>query len=154
MYQMKKGGSAKTKKQQAAIAISMKKAGKKPKMKMGGGVDNSNFAKLAPPYDKATYADKIAGAKGATPKKKSGGSVGSSKKIKTYKAGGALGPEPVDKKNPTEDLKRYNQFIKDLPSEYRSNFTNRGKMPKVSSMFFKKRMGGTCGTPKSLRKGK
>jgi len=36
----------------------------KPKMKMGGAVkeDNSSFAKLAPPYDKATYADKIAGA--------------------------------------------------------------------------------------------
>ena len=32
MYQMKKGGSSKTKKQQAAIAIAMKAAGKKPKM--------------------------------------------------------------------------------------------------------------------------
>lgn len=30
------------------------------KKKTGG--DNSAFAKLAPPYDKATYADKIAGA--------------------------------------------------------------------------------------------
>jgi hypothetical protein len=38
----------------------------KPKMQMGGDMkkskDNSSFAKLAPPYDKATYADKIAGA--------------------------------------------------------------------------------------------
>jgi hypothetical protein len=38
----------------------------KPKKKMGGAVkkaqDGTSFAKLAPPYDKATYADKIAGA--------------------------------------------------------------------------------------------
>jgi hypothetical protein len=33
---MKKGGSAKSPKQQAAIAMSMKAAGKKPKMAMGG----------------------------------------------------------------------------------------------------------------------
>ena len=30
--------------------------------KAGKEVDDSAFAKLAPPYDKATYADKIAGA--------------------------------------------------------------------------------------------
>lgn len=50
---MKKGGSV----------------GKKPKMKMGG-----SFEKLAPPYDKATFADKIAGAtmkKGGMVKKSS-----------------------------------------------------------------------------------
>jgi hypothetical protein len=39
---------------------------KKTKMKMGGAMkkdeDNSSFAKLAPPYNKATYADKITGA--------------------------------------------------------------------------------------------
>lgn len=43
------------------IAVTPKKT-----MKMGGVVkkakDGSSFAKLAPPYDKATYADKIAGA--------------------------------------------------------------------------------------------
>jgi hypothetical protein len=44
----------------------------KPSMKAGGSA--SNFAKLAPPYDKATYADKIAGATGASPKMKYGGS--------------------------------------------------------------------------------
>jgi len=37
-----------------------------PKKKMGGTMkkaeDGSAFAKLAPPYDKATFADKIAGA--------------------------------------------------------------------------------------------
>ena len=37
-----------------------------PKKKMGGAVKKAQngtaFAKLAPPYDKATYADKIAGA--------------------------------------------------------------------------------------------
>ena len=36
MYSMKKGGSAKSPKQQAAIAMSMKAAGKKPKMAKGG----------------------------------------------------------------------------------------------------------------------
>lgn len=36
MYQMKKGGSSKSPKQQAAIAMSMKATGKTPKMKMGG----------------------------------------------------------------------------------------------------------------------
>jgi hypothetical protein len=45
----------------------MKKGGMiKKKMKMGGAVkkaqNGTSFAKLAPPYDKATYADKIAGA--------------------------------------------------------------------------------------------
>lgn len=40
---------------------------KKPTMKKGG---STSFAKLAPPYDKATYADKIAGAK-----MKKGGSI-------------------------------------------------------------------------------
>lgn len=36
MYQMKKGGSSKNPKQQAAIAMSMKAAGKTPKMAKGG----------------------------------------------------------------------------------------------------------------------
>ena len=40
--------------------------------KAGKEVDNSAFAKLAPPYDKATYADKIAGAT----KKMKGGPIG------------------------------------------------------------------------------
>lgn len=35
----------------------------------------SSFAKLAPPYDKATFADKIAGAKKSAGKAKSGASV-------------------------------------------------------------------------------
>lgn len=38
------------------------------KMKAGGATES--FKKLAPPYDKATYADKIAGAKKKTVKKK------------------------------------------------------------------------------------
>jgi hypothetical protein len=49
MYQMKKGGSAK---------------GKTPKTP-----SQKKFAALAPPYNKATAADRIAGAKGAKPKK-------------------------------------------------------------------------------------
>ena len=72
---------AKNRKQQAAIAISMKSAGKKPKVKMqpGGKVPTTpaekKFAALAPPKNKITFADKIAGAKkkakkGLTIKKK------------------------------------------------------------------------------------
>ncbi len=52
-------------------------------MKEGG--DNTAFAKLAPPYDKATYADKIAG---ATKKAKKGYEMPSYKKrgeVKTKK---------------------------------------------------------------------
>jgi hypothetical protein len=68
---MKKGGSAKNSKQQAAIAMSMKAAGKTPKMKMGGSAKGKTpmtpaqkkFASLAAPKDKITFADKIAGAK-------------------------------------------------------------------------------------------
>ena len=56
MYQMKKGGSAKKK-----------------------------FAALAPPYDKATAADRIAGAKGAKPKMKMGGSCGTPKTLSKKK---------------------------------------------------------------------
>lgn len=38
MYNMKNGGSSKASKKQAAVAIAMKKAGKKPKMEMGGSL--------------------------------------------------------------------------------------------------------------------
>jgi len=62
---------AKSAKQQAAIAIAMKAAGKKPKMAMGGSTKGKTpktpaqkkFAALAPPKNKITFADKIAGAK-------------------------------------------------------------------------------------------
>jgi len=69
---------AKNRKQQAAIAISMKAAGKKPKrMASGGKVPTTpaqkKFAALAPPKDKITFADKIAGAKKKTMRK--GGKV-------------------------------------------------------------------------------
>lgn len=43
------------------------------KMKAGGATES--FKKLAPPYDKATYADKIAGAKKSAGKMKKGGAV-------------------------------------------------------------------------------
>lgn len=80
---MKKGGAAKSAKQQAAIAMSMKAAGKTPKMKMGGSTkgktpttpSQKRFASLAPPTNKITAADRIAGAKGAKPKMKMGGSI-------------------------------------------------------------------------------
>lgn len=62
---------AKNAKQQAAIAMSMKAAGKTPKMKMGGSTKGKTpitpaqkkFAALAPPKNKITFADKIAGSK-------------------------------------------------------------------------------------------
>jgi len=52
----------------------------KKKMQMGGDMkkskDSTSFAKLAPPYDKATYADKIAGAtKGKSSTMKMGGKM-------------------------------------------------------------------------------
>jgi hypothetical protein len=43
------------------------------KMKAGGA--SESFKKLAPPYDKATYADKIAGAKKSAGKMKQGGTI-------------------------------------------------------------------------------
>jgi len=55
---------------------SMSKGGKTPvkTMKKGGATKNVKFAALAPPYNKATYADRIAGAKkkGAKKKKNNG----------------------------------------------------------------------------------
>lgn len=70
---MRKAGTVpKTDKDAGKYMDKLSKKGKLgPKMKMGGSVkkakDSSSFAKLAPPYDKATYADKIAGAtKGKT----------------------------------------------------------------------------------------
>jgi hypothetical protein len=74
---------AKNRKQQAAIAISMKAAGKKPKkMASGGKVPTTpaekKFAALAAPKDKITFADKIVGAKKKTTMKK-GGKVKSKK---------------------------------------------------------------------------
>lgn len=49
--------------------------------------DGSSFAKLAPPYDKATFADKIAGAKKNAGKAKSGAKMKSGGKMKTCKGG-------------------------------------------------------------------
>lgn len=52
----------------------MQCGGSMKKMKSGGST--SSFAKLAPPYDKATYADKIAGAKKSSkPSMKKGGAI-------------------------------------------------------------------------------
>jgi hypothetical protein len=65
---MRKAGTApKTDKDAGKYMDKLSKKGKLgPKMKMGGTMkkakDGSAFAKLAPPYDKATFADKIAGA--------------------------------------------------------------------------------------------
>ena len=80
MYQMKKGGSAKGKKQQAAVAIAMKAAGKKPKMKKGG-----SFPDLTGD-GKVTKADVLKGRgvfkKGGSTKMKMGGSCGTPKSLK------------------------------------------------------------------------
>lgn len=69
--------------ERAAMAKMQMKKGSMIPMKEGG--DNTAFAKLAPPYDKATYADKIAG---ATKKAKKGYEMPSYKKrgeVKTKK---------------------------------------------------------------------
>jgi len=73
MYHMKKGGSSKSAKQQAAIAMSMKAAGKKPKKMAKGGPlpDLTGDGKI-------TQADVLKG-RGVF---KKGGSVGKSKKKK------------------------------------------------------------------------
>jgi hypothetical protein len=63
-------------------AASKKALAKKTTKKAQGG---TSFAKLAPPYDKATFADKIAGAKKNAGKAKSGTSV-----KKTMKSGGKM----------------------------------------------------------------
>lgn len=48
---------------------SMKKGGTIKKMKTGGTTKAAKFAALAPPYNKATFADKIVGAKKNAKKK-------------------------------------------------------------------------------------
>lgn len=58
----------------------------KAKMKkMGTGGASESFKKLAPPFDKATYADKIAGAKKNSGEMKKGGSTGPFDKYKAKK---------------------------------------------------------------------
>ena len=59
------------------------KNGKTMKKAQGG----SSFAKLAPPYNKATFADKIAGAKKNAGTAKSGAKMKSGGKMKTCKGG-------------------------------------------------------------------
>jgi len=54
---------AKNKKQQAAIAVAMKAEGKKPKMKKGGSFGMLSVKAGIDKNPKATFADKIAGAK-------------------------------------------------------------------------------------------
>lgn len=86
MYQMKKGGSSKSSKQQAAIAISIKAAGKKPKMAKGG-----SFPDLTGD-GKVTKADILKGrgvikAYGGSTKMEKGGSIGKPK----MKMGGSCG---------------------------------------------------------------
>jgi hypothetical protein len=46
-----------------------KKGGAVKKMKTGGATKATKFAALAPPYNKATFADKIVGAKKSAKKK-------------------------------------------------------------------------------------
>jgi hypothetical protein len=66
----------------------------KPKKKMGGAVkkaqDGTSFAKLAPPYDKATYADKIAGA--------TKGKAKMGKSMKKAQMGSTMTAAPIMKK--------------------------------------------------------
>jgi hypothetical protein len=99
------------------------------KMKMGGTMkkdeDNSSFAKLAPPYNKATFADKIAGANKG--KAKNGTAMhkmpnGSMMKNSMMEMGGSL-------KKPSADQKG----LKKLPKPVRNKMgyqKNGGKMIK------------------------
>jgi hypothetical protein len=88
MYQMKKGGSSKSSKQQAAVAMAMKAAGKKPKMSMGGSMKDV-------PADKEKSLGKLPTAVrnkmgykeygGSTKKMKMGGSCGTPKSLSKKK---------------------------------------------------------------------
>ena len=80
---MKKGGSSKSSKQQAAIAMSMKAAGKKPKkMAMGGSLKpvdsskNPGLAKLPTAVRNKMGYKKMGGVQGTTPIKKGGSGSG------------------------------------------------------------------------------
>lgn len=86
---MKKGGSSKSSKQQAAIAISMKAAGKKPKkMEMGGSLKpvdktkNPGLSKLPTEVRNKMGFQKNGG---TTKKMKMGGSCGTSKSLRKSK---------------------------------------------------------------------
>ena len=52
---------------------------------MAKSSSSKKFAALAPPYNKATFADKIAGAKGSKPKMKMGGSCGTPRSLSKKK---------------------------------------------------------------------
>ena len=81
MYSMKKGGSAKNSKQQAAIAMSMKAAGKKPKMAMGGSLKDVPADKVGLSKLPTEVRNKMGYKKmGGPTKMKMGGSVKSKKK--------------------------------------------------------------------------
>lgn len=87
MYQMKKGGSSKSPKQQAAIAISMKKAGKKPKkMEMGGSLKDVPADKVGLSKLPTAVRNKMGYKKmGGTSKMKMGGSCGTPKSLSKKK---------------------------------------------------------------------
>lgn len=101
MYQMKKGGSSKNSKQQAAIAMSMKAAGKKPKkMEMGGSMkdvpaDKEKSLGKLPTAVRNKMGYKKTG--GSLKKMKMGGSCGTSKSMKKYAEGGNINTSIVDR---------------------------------------------------------
>lgn len=78
---------AKNAKQQAAIAISMKKAGKKPKMETGGNIGGKKISVAKSP--RPSTAGTGSAGKYVTPKKsgmlKSGGATGAFDKYKSKK---------------------------------------------------------------------
>jgi len=84
---MKKGGTAKSSKQQAAIAIAMKASGKKPKMAMGGTLKDVPSDKVGLSKLPTAVRNKMGFKKMGGPSEmkcggmmKKGGSVGKSKK--------------------------------------------------------------------------
>ncbi len=110
---------------------------------------SKKFAALAPPYNKATAADRIAGAKGATPKMKKGGETNKSsqedwrkqqdKDLTGYLEGTRNRPAP----------KKVDTFSKSNPGTASSS-TRVAKNFKVATP--KMKMGGSCSTPKRLKK--
>ncbi len=114
MYQMKKGGS----KQQAAIAISMKAKGKKPKMAKGG-----SFPDLTGD-GKVTQADILKG-RGVF---KKGGMVGTSKKMKKMQMGGQ---GSSSSKATSDSTKYFTQKVKEATKNL-SNSYSTGPYSKIS----------------------
>lgn len=155
---MKKGGSSKSSKQQAAIAISMKAAGKKPKMQVGGEKKSSmssldSMRYYGNQFDSlsAEAAKKLGTGKDAS-KDLKGASKARANETRIAKKIYGTGPG-VPQKKMGGSLKSVdsskNPGLAKLPTEVRNKmgYQKYGGSTKM-------KMGGSCGTPKSLSKKK